>query len=82
LLRSLCAQNVEIERGDAMDIDEGADRDAVVLAGRPLPRAVAEALADPIVRSLMAADGIDEAALRRLLGADGRAARLRPRHSG
>jgi hypothetical protein len=51
-----------------MDIDEGADRDAGVLAGRPLPRAVAEALADPIVRSLMAADGIDEAALRRLLG--------------
>ncbi|HEX4192237.1 MAG TPA: hypothetical protein VHY80_04025 [Stellaceae bacterium] len=51
-----------------MDIDEGADCDAEVLAGRPLPRAVAEALADPIVRSLMAADGIDEAALRLLLG--------------
>jgi hypothetical protein len=51
-----------------MGIDEGADREAEALTGRPLPRAVAEALADPIVRSLMAADGIDEAALRLLLG--------------
>jgi hypothetical protein len=51
-----------------MDIDKGADREAEALAGRPLPRAVAEALADPIVRCLMAADGVDEGALKRLLG--------------
>jgi hypothetical protein len=32
-----------------------------------LPPAVAAALADPIVRALMAADGVDEDALKRLL---------------
>src|SRR5579863_6109594 len=34
---------------------------------QPLPPAIAEALADPIVRALMAADGVDEVALKRLL---------------
>ena len=36
-------------------------------AAAPLPQAVAEALADPIVRALMAADRVDEAALEQLL---------------
>jgi hypothetical protein len=36
-------------------------------AAEPLPRAVSEALADPIVRALMAADRVDEEALEQLL---------------
>jgi hypothetical protein len=35
---------------------------------QPLPPAIADALADPIVRALMAADRVDEGALKRLLG--------------
>jgi hypothetical protein len=38
------------------------------VAAQPLPPTVAEALADPIVRALMAADHVDEAALRGLIG--------------
>src|ERR1700761_7150274 len=38
------------------------------VAAQPLPPAVAEALADPIVRALMEADHVDEAALRELIG--------------
>jgi hypothetical protein len=34
---------------------------------QPLPPAIAEALADPIVRALMAADGVDEEALKQSL---------------
>jgi hypothetical protein len=43
---------------------EGADG----VAAQPLPPAVAEALADPVVRALVAADHVDEAALWRLIG--------------
>ncbi|HEY3919831.1 MAG TPA: hypothetical protein VGL83_18720 [Stellaceae bacterium] len=49
--------------------DEPASPDALPpsVGAQPLPLAIAEALADPIVRALMAADGVDEDALKRLI---------------
>lgn len=62
--------------------DEPASPDALPpsVGALPLPPAIADALADPIVRALMAADGVDEDALTRMLRelAARLAARFRP----
>jgi hypothetical protein len=49
--------------------DEPKSPDALPpsVGAQPLPPAIVAALADPIVRALMAADGVDEDALKRLL---------------
>jgi hypothetical protein len=49
------------------DEPESPDAFPPSVGAQPLPPAIAEALADPIVRALMAADGVDEDALKRLL---------------